>query len=130
MLRLWLTLAFLWLAPASAQQLTPATTNTIAVAGTVATATKIISGVSGRFIYITGINLVPVATASVLFTAGTGTNCGTNTTSLTGTMVFAAGQTLKAGSGYGVILVTPVGYDVCITISTAAAPGFLSYALF
>lgn len=127
---LWALCLSLGLTSAQAQQLTPTTTNTIAVVGTVAAITKIISNVSGRFIYITGINLIPVATASVILSSGTGTNCGTNTAALTGTMIFAAGQTLTSGSGLGVILAAPVSSDICITIGTAAAPGFISYSVF
>ena len=123
----WLAL----LGPAQAQPVyIPATQSQIAIAGTVATATKIVSGISGKSIYITAIALVPVATSVVLLTAGTGTNCGTSTTSLTGTMTFGAGQTLQHGSGYGAVSVLPQGYDLCITISTAAAPGILSYSQF
>ncbi len=115
---------------ARAQQSIPAATNTISITGTVAASTKIISGVSGRYLYITSLNLVPVATSVVTFTAGTGTNCGTNTTSLSGAMTFATGQILQAGTGAGVILAAPQGYDICITIATAVSPGFLSYSLF
>lgn len=120
-------------APAShAQQsvVVPATTNQIAVVGTVAAATKIITGVSGKSIYVTALVLIPVATSVVTFTTGTGTNCGTGTASLSGAMTFAAGQTINHGGGYGTVMVVPQGNDLCITITTAAAPGTLSYSLF
>ncbi len=129
---LWLALASL-ASPAFAQSgvYVPATTGTIAVAGTVAASTKIITGVSGKSTYITAINLIPsAATGSILLNAGTGTNCGTNTTALTGTMVFAAGQYLDVGTGYGALLVAPQGYDVCITIAAETAPGFIAYSQF
>lgn len=123
---------FLGLAPAQAQQSVsvPATTASIPIAGTVAGSTKIITGVAGKSIYITSIALVPVDTAVVTLTYGTGTNCGTGTGSLTGAMTFAAGQVLNFGTGFGAVLVVPSGNDVCITIATAAAPGSLSYSLF
>lgn len=128
-------LAFGWystLQRARAQQsvVVPATTNQISVAGTVAVRTKIITGVSGKSIYVTGGVLIPVATAVVTFSYGTGTNCGTGTTALTGDMTFAAGQILPLGIGNGTTMVVPSGNDLCITIATAAAPGFLSYSLF
>lgn len=117
---------------AKAQQsvVVPATTNQIAVVGTVATITKIVTGISGKSIYVTGGALIPVATSVVTFSYGTGTNCSTGTTVLSGAMTFAAGQTLNLGVGYGTTIVVPPSNDLCITIATAAAPGFLSYSIF
>lgn len=131
LLRLALCFILLGLAPAQAQQIIPSTTNTIAVAGTVAASTRIVTNPGGgKFIYVTVVSLIPVATSVVTFTSGTGTNCGTGTASLTGAMTFSAGQVLNLGDGYGVVLALPVNADLCITIATAAAPGSLGYALF
>lgn len=131
----FLIAALLWLGAAGAvfaQQavVVPATTNQISIAGTVATATKIITGISGKSIYVTGVALIPVATSVVTFTTGTGTNCGTGTASVTGAMTFAAGQTLTYGIGNGAVFVLPQGNDLCITIATAVAPGSLAYSIF
>lgn len=115
---------------AQASVVVPATTNQISIAGTVATATKIVSGVSGKQIYVTMVSLIPVATSVVTFTTGTGTNCGTGTANVTGAMTFAAGQVLDLGTGNGALWVIPAGNDLCITITTAAAPGSLAYAQF
>jgi len=117
-------------APAQQSVVVPATTAQVAIAGTIAASTKIVSGISGKSIYVTALLLAPVATSVVTLTAGTGTNCGTNTTSITGAMTFAAGQAIAHGSGNGAIFVIPQGYDLCITIATAAAPGSLAYSLF
>lgn len=108
----------------------PATTAQISIAGTVAASTKIISGITGKQIYVTALMQVPVATAVVTYTTGTGTNCGTSTASVTGAMTFAAGQVLNMGNGYGAFMVLPSGNDLCITIATAAAPGSLAYSQF
>lgn len=105
-------------------------TASIPIAGTVAASTRIVTAVQGRQIIVTSVNLVPVATASVLFTYGTGTNCGTGTVNITGTMVFSAGQTLNLGSGLGGLWVLPQNVDLCVTIATAAAPGSLAYSVF
>jgi len=117
-------------APAQQSVVVPATTAQVAIAGTIAASTKIVSGISGKSIYVTALLLAPVATSVVTLTAGTGTNCGTSTTSITGAMTFAAGQAIAHGAGNGAIFVIPQGYDLCITIATAAAPGSLAYSLF
>lgn len=108
----------------------PSTTNQIAIAGTVAGSTRIITGVANKQIYVTALMLAPAATAVVTFTYGTGTNCGTGTTSITGPMAFASSGGIAHGAGYGAIFVLPRGVDLCITIGTAIAPGSLAYAIF
>lgn len=108
----------------------PATTNQIPIAGTVAASTQIVAGVAGKRIYVTAVALVPLDTASVLFTYGTGTNCGTGTTNITGTMVFEIGKVLSLGVGNGAVWVLPPGNSLCITVAVATAPGSLAYAIF
>ncbi len=117
---------------AFAQQsvIVPATTNQISIAGTVATSTRIVTGISGKSIYVTAILLVPVATSVVTFTTGTGSNCGTGTANVTGALTFTAIQTVSHGIGNGAVFVIPQGNDLCITIATAAAPGSLAYSIF
>jgi hypothetical protein len=95
--------AWLSIGPANAQQavITPATQAQISIAGTVATATKIVSGIAGQRICVTAVALVPVATSVVTFTTGNGTNCASNTANVTGALAFATGQTLALGTGVG-----------------------------
>lgn len=101
----------------------------ISIAGTVAASTRIITVPIGKQIVVTALQQVPVATSVVTYTYGTGTNCGTGTTSLTGAMTFSAGQVTNMGSGGGPIMILPQGNDLCVTIATAAAPGSLVYTL-
>lgn len=108
----------------------PAASIQISLAGTVAAAARIVTGVAGKQIIVTGVSQIPVATSTVTYTYGTGTNCGTNTTSVTGAMIFAAGQTLHVGNGYGGVFILPQAVDLCITIAVAAAPGSLTYTFF
>lgn len=118
-------------AGASAQSFpVPAASIQTSIAGTVAVATKILTGIAGKQIIVTGVSQIPVATSVVTYTYGTGTNCGTGTTSVTGAMTFAAGQTLNLGNGAGAIFILPQLTDLCITIATAAAPGSLTYTFF
>lgn len=124
---LWLGL----LAPVLAQSsVNPATQAQIAIVGTVAASTRIITGIASKRIYVTALLMIPVATGVVTFTTGTGTNCGTSTASITGAMTFSAGQIINHGDGTGAIFVLPAGFDLCVTIATAAAPGSLAYAQF
>ena len=89
---LLLLLGLVVAAPAQQSVVVPATTAQIAIAGTVAASTRIVTGISGKSIYVTALALVPVATSVVTFTTGTGTNCGTGTANVTGAMTFAAGE--------------------------------------
>jgi hypothetical protein len=121
------------LSAALAQQsvFVPATTNQIAIVGTVAASTRIVTGIAGKRIYVTALVLVPTVAASVVtFTTGTGTNCGTSTTSVTGALTFATTNPLAWGTGNGALLVLPAGFDLCITIAAQAAPGALAYSIF
>jgi hypothetical protein len=129
---LLLALALCLGSPALAQQsvFVPATTAQIPIVGTVAASTRIVTGIAGKQIYVTSVMLIPLATSVVTFTQGTGTNCGTNTASVTGALTFAAGQILNFGDGYGAIWVLPPAFDLCITIATAVAPGSLSFGQF
>jgi hypothetical protein len=130
LLALLLTTGILTAASAQQSVFTPATMGTTPIAATTTTALRIINGIAGKSIYVTALNMIPVATSVVTFSAGTGTNCATGTTNLTGAMTFAAGQTLSLGNGYGAVLVVPQSADLCVTISTANAPGSLGYAIF
>ena len=128
-------LIYLGLASAAlAQGIIPATTGSVSIATGPISQLKIVSGVSGKQIYVTSISLVPAATATVQLSYGSGTNCNANNVALTGVMTFSAGQVLAVGDGYGAILVVPVpapgqpANDLCIQVVTAGAPGFIAYA--
>ena len=126
---LLLLLGLVVAAPAQQSVVVPATTAQIAIAGTVAASTRIVTGISGKSIYVTALALVPVATSVVTFTTGTGNNCGTGTANVTGAMTFAAGQSIAHASGNGAIFVIPQGNDLSITIATAHVPRVLAYKI-
>lgn len=106
----------------------PAAKASVAITGTVATATQIVAAKTNQSIYITSLALVPADTSVVTFTAGTGTNCGTGTVTLASWT--SVGQTIAYGTGYGALIVAPKGAALCITIATAVSPGVLSYDQF
>jgi hypothetical protein len=107
----------------------PGTQRTVDITGTAGT-TRVIPGIAGRSIYITALLLVPVATAVVTISTGTGAACGTNNVPLSGAMTFAAGDPIEYGTGNGAVFVAPVGQDFCIAVGTANAPGSVSFAQF
>ena len=99
--------------------------------GTTAT-TQIIALSGTTSIYVTGYDITSAGAGTITFKAGTGSNCASNTTSLSGAMTVAANQEIgPRGSGWGPALVAPAGYAVCITTaSSATAQGSVAYAQF
>ena len=135
MRKLVLALALLACSPAWAQQAflgpVPTVQATIALPTSTQSRTKLIAGVAGKFTYITNWHLIPVSGAVVTWTYGTGTNCGTGTTTLDGPDTY--GTTLNPdnyGVGEGAILVAPEGVDICLTVTTAAISGSVGYGQF
>lgn len=95
-----------------------------------ATTTEIVAAVSGQRIFITGGMLWANGTGDLTFKYGTGTNCGTGTTSIN-TQVFSmtAQTAFLTGTGLGSWLIVPSGKALCVTWSTTATlGGFLTYA--
>ncbi len=132
-LGLALILACLGLAPAQAQQsvFTPATTASVAVTMSTATTTKMVTGVAAKSIYVTNWNIISAGTTNITWVTGTGTNCGTGQTGLSGTYQLTAQVGASIGIGFGAVLVVPVGQDLCLTNSQAISiPGSLAYAIF
>lgn len=91
---------------------------------------KLISGVAGKSIYITAMITHPTTTAVLTLSYGTGTNCGTNTVVFYGPSTFQNSENAYIGNGAGAVFVVPSAQDVCVTVATAIAPGWLSYAQF
>lgn len=106
---------------------------------TSATTTELVALTAGQSVYICGfiISNTGVATTPATFKLvyGTGTNCATGTTDLTGVFTGSttAGDiaTFAYGGGAGFIVKAPAGNAVCIT-STTTQPqrGLLSYQKF
>jgi len=110
----------------------PATQYSLPIVGTVATVAVLIAGVAGQRIYVTAVDLVPVATSVVTFTQGTGATCsgGSTAGNVTGALTFAADQVYSKGSGNGALWVLGLGNNLCVTTATAAAPGSISYSIY
>ena len=120
----------------------PICTEFVVVNVSSATTTALITGVSGRHVYICSINLVTAAANNVALISGTGATCGTSTTGLNGGTTGASGWNLAAngglaqGSGVGAIMSTLVsggatGDSVCIvTTASTQLSGAIGYAIF
>lgn len=102
-----------------------------AISVAASTTTEIIALVATKSIYITSFDFMSAGTLNATLVYGTGTNCGTGTTSLTGAYPLIAQAGISKGNGAGIILVIPVSNALCITTSGASqVSGSVSYAQF
>ena len=90
-----------------------------AVTISTATTTQMIALTSSKKIFVTSFNLLASGTTTATWVTGTGTNCGTGQTSLTGAYDLAAQAGLAVGGGLGPVLVVPAGQALCLTNSAA-----------
>lgn len=80
-------------------------------------------------IYVTGFSISGDTLATVAeFKYGTGTTCGTGTISLTGAMRMCDECNITYGNGIGVIFRVPPGNDLCLTATTGAVLGIVTYS--
>jgi hypothetical protein len=90
-----------------------------------------IGGIAGKYTAVTGFHIVPKSGAIVTWSAGTGTNCGTNTLVLDGPVTYGTNlQPDNYGVGEGAVMLAPQGFDVCLTITTAAVGGSVAFGQF
>ena len=132
-----LLLLLLLINPAFAQSpawTPPSTQASAAINISTATTTKLITGIAGRWVYITSFNVISGGTGNIQLVYGTGSNCGTGQTSLTGAYNLTAQAGLVVGSGVAPVLVIPTGSeskpnDVCVITSAAVQmSGSIAYA--
>lgn len=108
-----------------------AASNSAAIAVSSGTTTQLVALASGKGIYVTSFDLVSTAAQTAKFVYGTGTNCGTGTTDLTGAYGMTTFTVISKGDGLGAILFVPGGNALCITTTTTGAlNGSISYAQF
>lgn len=100
----------------------------IKISNAAASTTEIIAAVTNKSIYITHYNFMATNTNNVKLVYGTGTNCGTGTTDITGAYPLIAQAGVSAGIGLGAIAFVPVSNALCITASgSSLVAGLLSY---
>lgn len=103
-----------------------------------ATTTLLVTGVSGRHVRISSLNLLTAGANNVALISGTGATCGTGTTGMNGGTTaasgwnFAANSGITQGNGLGTINQTnATGDSVCIVTSAATQlSGRLAYAIY
>lgn len=102
-----------------------------AISMSTATTTQIVALSSAKKIYVVAYDVIAGGTGNVTFVYGTGTNCGTGTTALTGAYPLVANAGLTKGGGLGPVLVVPASNALCVTSSAAVQmSGSVAYAQF
>lgn len=96
-----------------------------------ATTTQIVALSSAKKIYVTAFDVIAGGTGNITFVYGTGSNCGTGTTSLTGAYPLTAQAGIAKGNGLGPVLVVPASNALCVTTSAAVQmSGSVAYTRF
>jgi hypothetical protein len=96
-----------------------------------ATTTQLVAISGSTSIYVTAYDVIAGGTGNITFEYGTGSNCGTGTTALTGAYPLTAQAGIAKGSGVGVVLKVPSGNALCVLTSAAVQmSGSVSYQQF
>jgi hypothetical protein len=96
-----------------------------------ATTTQLVAAVGGKAIYVTAWDVISAGTTNFSFEYGSGSNCATGTTALTGAYSLVAQFGAAKGSGLGPVLVVPAGNALCAVSSAAVqVSGSLAYTQF
>lgn len=95
------------------------------------TTTQLVALVADKTIFVTSWDVISAGTGNFTLVYGTGTNCGTGTTSLTGPYPLTAQAGISKGDGVGIVILVPRGNALCATTSTSVQmSGAVSYAQF
>jgi hypothetical protein len=96
-----------------------------------ATTTQLVALVSGKSIYVTHWDVIAGGPGNIQLEYGTGTNCGTGTTAITGNYNLVAQAGLSVGGGLGSVFIVPAGNALCALTSAAVQmSGLVSYTQF
>lgn len=93
-----------------------------------AATTEIVALTASRSIRVCSFSASISLAGTAQWVTGTGTNCGSGTTNLTGAYSIATGVTTQQGSGLGEIFKTPASNALCLTAVTGNISGVVSYA--
>ncbi len=105
--------------------------NSAAISISTATTTQLVAAVTGKRIFVTAWDVIAGGTGNFTLVYGTGSNCGTGTTSLTGAYPLTAQAGISKGNGLAVVFPLPASNALCATTSQAVQmSGSVSYAQF
>ena len=102
----------------------------VPIVAAAASTTQQIAAITIDSIYVCGYQMSQVATAGTLqWVYGTGANCGTGTTNLTGAMGVTASQPISYSVGVGYVMKVPTGNALCLTTTGAGgtAAGIVTF---
>lgn len=101
--------------------------NTATVSVTAAATTQIVSAANQPTIHVCGFSVSMSAAGTAQWVYGTGTNCGTGTTSLTPAVTLATGTPWTVWPSDGYVFVLPAGTSLCLAAVTGNVAGFVSW---
>jgi hypothetical protein len=87
------------------------------------TTTQIIALSGTKVTYVTLAKVLAGGTVNVTFKYGTGTNCGTGTTTLEGPYPLTAQAGYVEGNGAGPVMIVPSGQALCVTTDASVGGG-------
>ncbi|MDI1265601.1 MAG: hypothetical protein PS018_20330 [bacterium] len=95
---------------------------------TAGSTTEIIPLTASQIIRVCSFAVSMSAAGTAQFLYGTGTNCGTGTTSLSGAMPLATGTPMELAAGQGNLFRSGVSNALCVAAVTGSVVGFITYA--
>jgi len=102
--------------------------SSVVVSGNTAATAELVPLVAGKRVRVCGFVLTGAAATTVTLKTGTGANCGSGTTNLTGAMGFGTTTFVTYSGGVAPVLSTPVSQALCWTNSaTQQVSGVLTY---
>lgn len=93
-----------------------------------AATTELVALTASQSIRVCSFALSISLTGSAQFVYGTGTNCGSGTTNLTGAFSILTGVTSSQGAGFGELFKTAASNALCLTATVGNVTGVISYA--
>lgn len=110
---------------------TPLDNSSVPINVSTATTTQLVAISASTLVRVTAWDVIAGGTGTIKFVYGTGTNCGTGTTDLTGAYPLTAQAGIARGDGLGTLFKTPAGNALCVTTSAAVQmSGVVTYQQF